>query len=237
ADRLVGFTLFRRLYCCYGPWCESDGRKREIWPDASRVPVCLAVSVLSDELHGLQTGQSPIPATASRDEVFAHRCRPGVTIAATGGLQHMNGAVISPDGTFRRIVTRALKQLGLRSLHLPLIPGRQKVLPRESNNGPIHLVFHDLDPWCHMVEVSLHACRTMFPSASVFGLASMTDGGLQTETADEELCGIIPKLDLHHGLKFSINTLLCSDMLPAPVATSASTAENPMSPEQRRVPA
>ena len=29
-NQLIGQTLFQRLLCCYGAWCESDGRNRAL---------------------------------------------------------------------------------------------------------------------------------------------------------------------------------------------------------------
>lgn len=58
--------------CCYGAWCDSDGRTRTIWPISLRVPVCDAASRLSHVWQVLteQRGD-PLPLTASRDEAFA----------------------------------------------------------------------------------------------------------------------------------------------------------------------
>lgn len=58
--------------CCYGAWCESDGRTRTIWPISVRVPVREAASRLNHVWKILteQRGE-PLPLTASRDEAFA----------------------------------------------------------------------------------------------------------------------------------------------------------------------
>ncbi len=58
--------------CCYGAWCESDGRTRTIWPISVRVPVREAVPRLDHvwQILSEQRGE-PLPLTASRDEAFA----------------------------------------------------------------------------------------------------------------------------------------------------------------------
>ena len=58
--------------CCYGAWCDSDGRTRNTWPISVRVPVREAASRLSHVWQILteQRGE-PLPLTASRDEAFA----------------------------------------------------------------------------------------------------------------------------------------------------------------------
>lgn len=68
--RLMGLYPLARVSCCYGPWCQSDGRSRDIWPFAVRVPVCSAAGRIGRELEVLAGLRRPLPLTASRDEVF-----------------------------------------------------------------------------------------------------------------------------------------------------------------------
>lgn len=68
--------LFRRhplarLVCCFGPWCESDGRTRSIWPLAVRVPARSTSARIHHELEVISGRRAPLPLTASRDEIFA----------------------------------------------------------------------------------------------------------------------------------------------------------------------
>lgn len=69
--------------CCYGAWCDSDGRTRSIWPISVRVPASEAPTRL-DHLWRILAKQEgePLPLTASRDEAFEFdhcddRVRPG----------------------------------------------------------------------------------------------------------------------------------------------------------------
>jgi hypothetical protein len=68
--RLIGFFPLARVSCCYGPWCASDGRSRDIWPLAVRVPVDSAAERIRRELDVVAGRRRPLPLTASRDEVF-----------------------------------------------------------------------------------------------------------------------------------------------------------------------
>jgi hypothetical protein len=68
--RLIGLFPLARIACCYGPWCQADGRRRDIWPLAVRVPVELAAERIDRELEVLAGRRRPLPLTASRDEVF-----------------------------------------------------------------------------------------------------------------------------------------------------------------------
>lgn len=68
--RLIGLFPLARLVCCYGPWCASDGRTRDLWPLAVRVPVELGPERIRRELEVLSGRRRPLPLTASRDEIF-----------------------------------------------------------------------------------------------------------------------------------------------------------------------
>lgn len=202
-NQLIGQTLFQRLLCCYGAWCESDGRNRALWPDALRVPVRLAQSMIELELPGVGAEADPIPPTAARDEIFAHRL---IDAPLDQDFRELNAAIIGPDRIIRRTTNATLKELGLRTISLPLIvpEPRKTIRPQETPRGPIHLVVHDLDPFCPAITESLEAARQMFPAAKIFGLATMPDAGLTAEIADELLNDVVPKLDMQHGLQWKI---------------------------------
>jgi hypothetical protein len=57
--------------CCYGAWCDSDGRTRTIWPISVRIPVREAESRLNHLWRIITRHEGePLPLTASRDEAF-----------------------------------------------------------------------------------------------------------------------------------------------------------------------
>jgi len=66
---LRGFPL-ARLICCYGPWCASDGRTRDVWPLSIRVSAACAPRRIDLELDVIAGTRRPLPLTASRDEIF-----------------------------------------------------------------------------------------------------------------------------------------------------------------------
>jgi len=204
-DQLVGRTLSHRLLCSYGIWCESDGRNKSVWPDAVRVPLRLAESNIQHELNRSSDDHEPLPPTAARDEIFAHR------LDTTGGtgtveLNAKNVAIVGPDRIMRRTVAMVLRDLGMRTVDVPLIAvdPRVPIRSQETPRGPIHVVIHDLDPWSPQVAESLDAARQKFPKAKIIGLATMPDAGLSAEIADEQLDGVVPKLDLQHGLQWHL---------------------------------
>lgn len=64
-----------RLVCVYGECCASDGRTRDLWPPAVRVPVRDFAPRLRFELDVVAGRAPPLPLTAARDECFAVHCR------------------------------------------------------------------------------------------------------------------------------------------------------------------
>ena len=209
-NRLIGQTLFRRLFCCYSVQCESDGRNRSIWPDAMRVPLRLAASIINRELSDIRLGREPVPPTAARDELFSERSRFIDSPDLKYALQNMNGAVISPDRSFRKTVQQALRELGLKTVDVPplKVNGIHRIRAKETSRGPVHLVLHDLDPWTESMESSLQITRRTFPSAAILGMATMPDGGIAVEVMDHELDAVIPKLDIVHGLQWHLCQLI-----------------------------
>ena len=58
------------LVVCYSPWCDSDGRTRQIWPHAVRVPLMDATNRLAQEIESIRNGRPSLPLTATREETF-----------------------------------------------------------------------------------------------------------------------------------------------------------------------
>jgi hypothetical protein len=120
---LIAWLPFARLICCYGPWCDSDGRTRDLWPLAVRIPAAQGLSVVAAALRELQvpgglTAPSPgsrlparggssgrLPLTASRAEIYAARYSPPVT----GSLQSVAVVVNSPDRAWREMIEKFVR--------------------------------------------------------------------------------------------------------------------------------
>jgi hypothetical protein len=68
--RIVNGCASIRLICVYGAWCASDGRTRNAWPAAVRVPVNQFAARLRFELDVIAGRLAPLPVTAARDECF-----------------------------------------------------------------------------------------------------------------------------------------------------------------------
>lgn len=181
-ERLIGATLYSGLFCCYGSWCEGDGRTHAIWPHSTRVPVRYAREVLQAELQRIEVGQAVMPPTAARDEVFLRRQS---AAEALPQRRQRTALVISPDRVYRTTLGQALESSGWCAESAALGPGSL-----QSVTTP-QLVVHDLDPDVASVTDSIAACRARFPDTPICGVASMP--GECHQTADE--IPVVPRLD------------------------------------------
>jgi len=160
-----------RIACCYGPWCDSDGRTRSIWPPAVRVPLAAASSRLARELALLEDGESArgLPLTASGAEVFEFD---SVECAAAPHRKR-SVAVMSADRAWKEMIEAAVRAIEL-PLHAP-----QSGVPPEA-------VIFDVDPWDSERSVSLCAIRAADPGARILAAVGFPRSDLAIAVRD---CG------------------------------------------------
>lgn len=167
-EELISLCPLARIVCCFGPWCDSDGRTRSIWPLGVRVPAAAFASRFEHELalmsHRREGG--PLPLTASRTEIFefdfAH--------PATRRPIASDVSVISPDGRFREMIASALRNAGstVAELH---------------NARPATIVF-DADPWDANRATELAHLRSTHPRSQLIACV-----GFSRPHVDAELRG------------------------------------------------
>lgn len=106
--RLLKRAPIARLVVVGGAWCEADGRRRDLWPAAVRVPAVWAIQRLQAE-WSLLTGETgnPVPLTATRDERFAAD-HPQTDASLAGGAL----TVVSPDRAWRETCCLLIEQTG-----------------------------------------------------------------------------------------------------------------------------
>ncbi|WP_029246541.1 hypothetical protein [Schlesneria paludicola] len=145
--QLLAIAPLARVVVCAGAWCESDGRNRDLWPQAVRVPIWAATERLHHEWQ-LITGQhdrSPLLWSASKEEVFAFDNTP-----VPLGVERLTILVDSPDPAYRRFL---IDVLGAE--------GHQLVADSPS------LVLFDADPWDSGRVDALNAVRHRWPLAEI----------------------------------------------------------------------
>ncbi|HVW02555.1 MAG TPA: hypothetical protein VHB77_19520 [Planctomycetaceae bacterium] len=163
-----------RLVCSYGPWCDSDGRNRDLWPPGARVPRELTAARLARELHSLETGSGAVlPLTGGRDEVFEYDC--GECLAISG----LRIAVQSPDRAYREMLESAVRKWG------------GSIVAIDSNPA---VILWDADPWDAERREQLAALVAARPQSQIIALV----GFLRDEAVAEILAAgarvVCPKL-------------------------------------------
>jgi hypothetical protein len=202
-DGLFRFAPLARCVVCYGSWCESDGRNRDLWPPAVRIPMRSAMSRLHHEWR-LLCGETvaPLPMSASRDETF------GIDHPELdGGLMPSPASVMinSPDPAYQRYLCELLARAGhspINMAHAPLHSGRAPLpdgvpieTPTAANPAPSALLL-DLDPWDEQRCEVVRRLRLRFPDTAIIGLMSLPTPEAMDEATLKEfgIVEVLPKL-------------------------------------------
>ncbi len=171
ANQLISRFPLARLLCCYGPWCDSDGRTRAIWPLAVRVHPASFAARFAHELAllaGIPLGalsrtaasskiatparkrDQPLPLTASRSEIFEfdfgrqpNRFPEALTVA-----------IVSPDLRWREMLAAALAQRGAN-------------LTPDIKMAVVSVILFDADPWNARRASQLTTLRQRHPQAKL----------------------------------------------------------------------
>ena len=177
AGQLIGRMLFRRVLCCYGPWCLSDGRTHEIWPVVARVSVASAWSVLQQEIRNIRAGVAALLPMAAAEEVFAQR---SVLESVDYPASYDVILIVSDDRTLRGTIAEMLRhtanqvfdcgtgitqiQLALQKLNAAeAAHSKLRVLldidGQENRESEMQTVIRSKCPACHLIRL------TSFPQA------------------------------------------------------------------------
>lgn len=127
-DLLNAFALSRLIVSC-GPWCISDGRTRQLWPAACRVPALRLLPRLRRELAVVRGAAAPLPLTADRDECWEDDfAAPRAVVQLPLRLR-----ISTPDPAVDEWLTDALTAAGHHIVHAP--------------DAPADVLLFDVDPW------------------------------------------------------------------------------------------
>ena len=128
-QELLATWPLARLIVCHGPWCNGDGRNRDCWPLAVRVPYTDVDNRLRREFAALAGDGNILPWTAGRDEIAAaeyFHTPPALPTTFTYRVD-------SPDIAWQALVSAQLDAQGGMS-------------PPEGGNTTIDLLLIDADP-------------------------------------------------------------------------------------------
>lgn len=136
-DALANSPLTRWL-CVYGPWSESDGRNKSVWPFGVRVPWQRFPQRLSQEIAIFRNELAPLPLTATRNESFLFEQRQLETIAAVSASLPV--VVVTEDMALADYYHQFLVRTG----YDPLV--ERTAGSSDAATSP-RVVLLDLDPW------------------------------------------------------------------------------------------
>jgi hypothetical protein len=168
-----------RFVCAFGPWCDSDGRSRALWPLAVRVAAASAAERIGRELEwiaGRPEAGPPLPPTAGRDEVFESACRGAWPRSAAPVV----AAVRSPDAALQGWLEELLRRSGCRIA--------------AAAGDEVALLVWDADPWGPPRAEALQADRERLPQARVAALVGFPRHELGAELKQHGAAWVIPKL-------------------------------------------
>lgn len=179
-SQLLTFAPLARMVVCYGAWCESDGRNLNLWLASVRVPVWSAYTRIESEWKLIQSesGDAPLPLSASRDEVFAYDQQPS-RLWKESRTFHVD----SPDPGFRQFVIESLTQAG----HCL------------DSNSPSVILF-DADPWNQFRCDAILNLRHSFPQAEIVAMASLALPTQIEPLKQAGMTGLINKLSFRQQL-------------------------------------
>ncbi|MAG95034.1 MAG: hypothetical protein CMJ48_15010 [Planctomycetaceae bacterium] len=180
-DQLLGLLPLAHCICCFGAWCEGDGRSRETWPIALRTSARCAQSRIHNLLSALRNNTTPPGFTASRDEAFEFD-RPPVAPVQVGDV---SVHVVCQDRPLRNLWEDVLAQAGC---HV------------DSSDETQDVIVYDVDPRLESSTQPLRDLIARNPESRVVALAGLA------HPKDVDLlvrCGVssvLTKLDSNQAL-------------------------------------
>ena len=184
-EELISLCPLARIICCFGPWCDSDGRTRSIWPLGVRVSAGAFASRFEHELAHLTANRdatgTPLPLTASRTEIFDFDFgRPIAPRSSAAGMSKRGVSILSPDRRFREMLAAELQTAGC---HLD-----------ESDDARPPVVIFDADPWDDDRTDALAKTRTSHPRSRIIACVGFPRPHLDSELRATGADGIWFKL-------------------------------------------
>jgi len=176
-DDLIGRFPLARVVCCFGVWCESDGRNCDGWPNALRVSARTARRRICSELQVLADERVPLPLTASRDETFEF----DHTDLSRQPIEELSAAVISPDPAIQGYLESALKSSGLQ-------------IADGHGTGASDLVLWDIDPCNDEVCRELREFCRRVPNATVVVMSGLSHPEDENLIKSAGAHAVVPKL-------------------------------------------
>ena len=192
AGQLIGRMLFRRVLCCYGPWCLSDGRTHEIWPVVARVSVASAWNVIKQEVCNIGANRAALLPMAAAEEVFAHRA---IVESEDYPTSYDAILIVSDDRTLRETIAELLRHAANQVFNCSTsVPQIQHSLEMLNKADVVHSrvsVMLDIDGQEVRERELVEMIRLRFPKSDLIRLTSFP----QAVTENSSFRLVIDKLE------------------------------------------
>lgn len=175
--RLLSLFPLARWYCCFGPWCDADGRTRDLWPLAIRLRAAEAPERLRRDFLNTSTTR-PLPWTASRSEIFEQLAEGA---PAPPNLRSLRIAVSSPDRAWHDMWLSALRRAGAQILSSDELSRAQSLL-------------WDADPWDGSKLVQLSNLKRHYPQLKITAAMGLYSAALADELRRHGCTSVVCKL-------------------------------------------
>ncbi len=198
-QRLQDRFPLARMVCVYGPLCESDGRTRQAWPGALRVPKRKLGWRLEQEIRVLRGESAPLPWTATREEIVRYELR---ALAEWEGKQLVSEIPKLPEACLIHSPDRAWSETVVALLP----PHRVADLQQTARMHELHrLLMVPHEPWLLLLDIdptpeymiswlNQHAAR--FSTDHVILVTNQLDAAAQLQSTTRFPCQIIERLEI-----------------------------------------
>ncbi len=184
---LVSRFPVSRFVCCYGAWCEADGRTRTVWPLSIRVPARSVRVRIQQEWDIIQGIMKAFPLTAGRDEIFQFEASDKPLKLSFEGAAPLIG-VRSGDRDYQAMLNEMMVSWGGQTTH-------------ESQQQEADLLILDLDPW-ELVVNQLSAQNFAPLMIGMMGLAhAETITAARLLGLETVVCKVAPEWELFQAVE------------------------------------
>ena len=117
-DRLFEKHPLSRILVAYGPYCESDGRTRHLWPQTVRVPLWKLSRRIEREIEVLSGKIPALPLTATPEEIvhfeyasFPRHLQTASDSSLAGSSSTAQAVIFSPDSCWAETLKETFSAL------------------------------------------------------------------------------------------------------------------------------
>lgn len=205
AEQLLGSFPVSRSLCCFGAWCEADGRNRQIWPLSSRVAARTSTTRIRQEVDVICGHRAPLPITAARDESFEFEfstkdfpeqhpvaqsrsphsrstdTRRSHPVSPVDANHEVTVAVDCPSRSYRAWLIDLIRHAGFS----PVVP---LVSAQDTPHASPAIVLWDTTYWSDDERQRMHAWKSAHPSTGIIGLTDFAHSEITDEIRN---CGAV----------------------------------------------